>query len=480
MAHQILSRTGQIGRVSNTLISHDNGDTVVKKWILDNMPVWVQNLAISLYNSWLYKKRRGGMYSDYRAYFQKFELATDGEVVIEKKRRLAALLAHAVQRSEYYRKIGETVLQDYPVLEKEKLLTRLSEISTILENEAEVSLTGGTTGASMKVFFTPEDIQERNAMLDHFRAKYGYKLGKRAAWFSGKDLARPQDLEKGICYRDDWINHIRFFSTFHITDYYFTAYWQAFTQFAPEYLVGFPSSVYDICMMAKDRGLTFKGVVKAFFPTAETVLPQHREVIGEVLGCPLIDQYASSEGAPFILECEKGRLHIHPLTGIFEVVDEYLQPAQEGEILVTSFSTRGTPLIRYRIGDRIRLAREDEHCACGSHFPLVDYIDGRSSDFIWSPENGKVNLGNISNCTKDAPGIICFQIVQQEENIVEVKLVKGREFTQQDGESFLRALEARLGKAMVIRIEYVDEIAREKSGKFRIVKNLIAKPQVFV
>jgi hypothetical protein len=32
----------------------------------------------------------------------------------------------------------------------------------------------------------------------------------------------------------------------------------------------------------------------------------------------------------------------------------------------------------------------------------------------------------------------------------------------------------------VIGIEYVDEMAREKSGKFRIVKSLLKKPQVFV
>ena len=36
---------------------------------------------------------------------------------------------------------------------------------------------------------------------------------------------------------------------------------------------------------------------------------------------------------------------------MFEVVDENMQPATEGEILVTSFITHGTPLIRYRIGD---------------------------------------------------------------------------------------------------------------------------------
>src|SRR5690554_5748885 len=445
----------------------------MKKFILKHTPVLIQNLAISLYNTFLYRKRHGGRYQYYREYFADFDDASRERIEAEQEKRLEETLQHAVAKSSYYGRLKARKLEEFPVLEKLTLLNQLHEISTIPEREAEVSLTGGTTGSSMKVLYTREDIQERNAMLDHFRAKFGYKLGKRTAWFSGKDLARPRDLAKGICYRDDWINHIRYFSTFHITDRYFDAYWRSLTDFAPEYLVGFPSSVYDICVMAKERGLSYKGVVRAFFPTAETVLPQHRAVIGEVLGCPLIDQYASSEGAPFILECEKGRLHIHPLTGIFEVVDENLQPAQEGEILVTSFSTRGTPLIRYRIGDRIKLAPANERCACGSHFPLVEFIDGRSSDFIWSPENGKVNLGNISNCTKDAPGIICFQVVQEQENAVDVKLVKGREFTERDEASFIQALEARLGKAMTIQVEYVDEIPREKSGKFRIVKNLL-------
>lgn len=443
----------------------------MKSLILQTAPVWFQNLAVSIYNTLLYKKRHGGKYSYYRNYFKNYEYANIRDLKSEQSRRLNQLLSVARSKSRFYRVISGSALSSFPVLEKFTLLDKLSEISTIDEKDAEVSLTGGTTGASMKVLYTKEDIQERHAILDHFRSKFGYELGKRTAWFSGKDLTRPKDLKKGICYRDDWFNHIRFFSTFYINDYYFDSYWRSITNYAPEYIVGFPSSVYDICVMAKERGLSFPGVVKAFFPTAETVLPQHRAVIGEVLGCPLIDQYSSSEGAPFILQCDKGRLHIHPLTGIFEVVDEDFQSALEGETLVTSFSTRGTPLIRYRIGDRIKLALESEQCDCGSYFPLVEYIDGRSSDYIWSPENGKVNLGNISNCTKDAPGIICFQVIQYAENVVDVKLVRGRDFTKRDAESFTGALEARLGNKMRINIKYVSNIPREKSGKFRIVKN---------
>src|SRR5690606_38742312 len=149
-------------------------------------------------------------------------------------------LSSACRQSAYYRMIGASTLSEFPILEKSTLLDKLDAISTIKETDAEVSLTGGTTGASMKVFYTQDDIQERHAMLDHFRSKFGYELGKRTAWFSGKDLTRPKDLARGICYRDDWINHIRFFSTFHITDRYFDTYWRSLTDFAPEYLVGFP------------------------------------------------------------------------------------------------------------------------------------------------------------------------------------------------------------------------------------------------
>src|SRR3546814_15711127 len=127
-----------------------------------------------------------------------------------------------------------------------------------------------------------------------------------------------------------------------------------------------------------------------------------------------------------------------------------MQPAREGEILVTSFTTRGTPLIRYRIGDRISLAPDDYRCPCGSCFPVVKHIDGRTADFIWSPENGKVNLGNISNSTKDAEGIICFQVVQDAPNAVNVAVMANPSFTQQQRENFLHALSLRkIGRASV-------------------------------
>jgi len=197
----------------------------------------------------------------------------------------------------------------------------------------------------------------------------------------------------------------------------------------------------------------------------------HRDLIAEVLGCILVDQYASSEGAPFILECKYGIKHIHPLTGIFEVVDENMQPADSGELLVTSFTTHGTPLIRYKIGDRITLSKTSLTCQCGSHFPIVTSIDGRSADYVLSPEYGKVNLGNLSNATKDISGLFCFQLIQNVTGAVIVNVVTNTTFDNKQEVNFIKALKVRLGDSMLIELNKVEDIPTEKSGKFRIVKN---------
>lgn len=446
----------------------------IKDAVLRYAPYWIQDAAIGWYNSRLYRQRHAGRYSEMRAYFAEWERSAAAELAAESSRRLEEFLAYARERSPWYSKIPVGGLSEFPLLEKVSLLQDLPRISTISEQEGLISLTGGTTGASMKVIYTHADMQERFALLDHFRESHGYRLGEKVAWFSGKSLATQRDVDKGRCYRDDRRNSIRFFSTFLINQRNFDSYWNALQAFRPRFIVGFPSSVLDIAMIARERGLVADWKVEVMFPTAETVLPIHREVIGEVFGCRLVDQYASSEGAPFILECAKGRLHIHPLTGVFEVLDGNGNAAREGEMVVTSFTTHGTPLVRYRVGDRLRLSASDDSCDCGWNFPLVDWIDGRTSDFVYSRETGRINLGNLSNCTKDVDGILSFQVVQDVEDEITVRVVGDGRFDTNQAERFLEALRQRTGQGMRIRLEHVDEIPRERSGKFRFVKNSIA------
>lgn len=433
----------------------------------------MQSLIITIYNSKQYRVRHKGDYDKLFNFYANAWHMPKEEWAAAQENRLQRFLDFATKESFWYKDFKGRKLSSFPVLEKEDLLAHLDRIKTVEKNKAITSFTGGTTGASMKVLYTKANIQERFAILDSFRKKHGYSIGDKVAWFSGKNIATQRDVDAGKCFRDDYVNNIRFFSTFHINDRNFQTYWSALQSYSPDFIVGFPSSVYDICDIAYKRGLRLQRAVKVFFPTAEVVLPHYRKVIGAVLGCSLVDQYASSEGAPFILECEKGNLHIHPLTGVFEVVDENLRPSKEGELLVTSFTTYGTPLIRYRIGDRVCLENSDFQCSCGSSFPVVKRIEGRSNDYVYSPENGRINLGNISNSTKDVNGIVCFQIEQRVFDEVQVYIVTSDAYDEVANNKFLSALRERLGSKMKIYLHKVEEIPREKSGKFRIVKSYL-------
>ncbi|TMX52365.1 phenylacetate--CoA ligase family protein [Vibrio alginolyticus] len=436
------------------------------------MPVFIQNLIISIYNSWLYNQRHSGVYKERLEFYSNYRDMSNKEIENYIKHKLSSFLRYSKEKSKWYSKYNSAKnLQDFPILTKYDLMDNLSEIQTISDNQGIVSKTGGTTGASMKVVYTKEDMQERFAVLDSFRAQYGYKLGIKTAWFSGKDLVNRKDISAGRFYKDDIFNKIRFFSTFHINEDNFYHYWRALEKYGARFVVGFPSSVFEICVIAKERGLRLSNKVDVFFPTAENVLPIHRDVISEVLGCKIVDQYASSEGAPFILECKFGHKHMNLLTGVFEVVDDDLKPSSEGEMLVTSFTTHGTPLIRYKIGDRVKLAKNNS-CLCGSSFPIVEELEGRTTDYILSPTYGKVNLGNISNSTKSVKGIKRFQVIQESKNNLIVNVESGPIFNEEEQKKFERALESRFGD-MIIDVVKVQHIKREASGKFRIVKRLV-------
>jgi|SRR5690554_5329334 len=99
---------------------------------------------------------------------------------------------------------------------------------------------------------------------------------------------------------------------------------------------------------------------------------------------------------------------------------------------------------------------------------------GRIDDYIYSPENGKINLGNISNTLKDTHGIVKFQVIQNELNKIELKVMSDTsEFTPSIEKVFLQNWRERIGDKMELELEYVAEIPVEASGKFRIVKNNI-------
>lgn len=449
----------------------------MKEKIYKNSPLFVQELLITLFNIIAYKERYSGKYKELLTKFKRNENLNLEELKEIQKNRFSDFLKYAIKNSNYYKNYPMVELEnieELPIINKEDLRSNINDFFTVSKKDGVVSKTGGTTGKSLEILFTKEGNNEKFAYLDYFRGKFGYELGKKTAWFSGKDLLTPKDISNNIFWKTDHKHNVRYYSTFHIKDDYLEYYVKDILDYKPEYLSGFPSTMLEIAKHGLTKGYQIpKGIIKAIFPTAESITSEMREVIEQFFNTKMYDQYSSSEGAPFIIECKNGNLHMDLQTGVFEILDDYNNPSDFGRLVITSFFTQGTPLIRYDIGDCITLDK-DKFCNCGNHNPIVKEILGRIDDYIFSPENGKINLGNISNTLKDTKGIVRFQVIQNELDTLVIKLVIDNNLYDKKVENrFIHNWIDRVGNNMKIKLQFVDDIPVEKSGKYRMAKNNI-------
>lgn len=342
----------------------------------------------------------------------------------------------------------------------------IDNVVTVDKSNAVEGHTGGTTGKSLIVYNRPKDMQKRMATLDYFKMKHGFKNMKmKRATFMGKHIVPPGQKKKKFWRYNAAIKQM-VYSSFHITEENIPHYLESLNKFKPAAIDGFVSSIYDIASYILRKNISVDFDLKAVFPTSETVTPEHRQVIEKAFNTKVRDQYASSEGAPFVWECEKGNYHYDITTGVIENMED------SNEILVTSFTTYGTPLIRYKIGDKMIFEDWDKSCGCGFNSPLVKSIEGRVADFLYTTEGARVNLGNIANIFKNMPNIIVkSQLVQNSLNHMLVKLVLEKEFEDKYRQMLVDEIKHKFGTDMKIDFEIVDEIDRESSGKYKLVKN---------
>jgi len=306
------------------------------------------------------------------------------------------------------------------------------------------------------------------ALLDHFKARVGFvHLKMRRATFNGKHIVPPAQKKK-VFWRYNAACKQMIYSSFFLTEDNMGHYVDSLNHFKPQAIDGFFTSMLDLAGYIERHGrkLTFTPV--AIFPTSETLTPAGREQLERVFGCKVYDQYASSEGAPFVTECSAQQLHMELASGVFEHFEE-----GTGEVLVTSFTTSGTPLIRYRIGDAMRFQKGS--CPCGMQSPLVAEIHGRRLEFLYTAEGAKINAGNVANLFKNMPNaLIRAQLRQTTMDEVTALLEVDKALYKPEYDELLRQeFLHKFGAGTRLNIQHVEEIPREGSGKFRMIVNQV-------
>jgi phenylacetate-CoA ligase len=234
-------------------------------------------------------------------------------------------------------------------------------------------------------------------------------------------------------------------------------------EFAPLGVEADPAYLALIARAALKRGVRLPSPEFVTL-TYETTTRAMRRDIALALDAPLYQLYGATEAGVLFMECEHGRLHpnerhshidLEPLPG----------RAPLARVLVTTLGRRWMPLLRYDIGDVVRVA-ESRDCACGlkSDGPVLERVEGRLADC--SEVNGEtITPLMLDDAIHGALGASAtLEQWQLQGDTLYVVDPVSRDSAPR------AALAAGALLARPLRGEHVSAIAPEASGKYRLVK----------
>jgi len=139
-----------------------------------------------------------------------------------------------------------------------------------------------------------------------------------------------------------------------------------------------------------------------------------KRCIERAWGAICFDHAGATEAGAWAFDCQaqSGSIHLNELDFIFEVIDpltaEHVGEGVRGELVVTTLSRPGMPVLRYRTGDLVELTSEP--CGCGRTLSRIKGgVLGRADDMLIVRG---VNLypSAIDNLVRALPSIVEYEV----------------------------------------------------------------------
>ena len=429
--------------------------------IFENLPVALQQVACHVEGWRIARHRYGGDFPDLLQAVEARSHWSREQMDEYQAWRLGTFLEHARQNAAHY--AGRRMDEPWPVLEKRMVQERTADfVARGYEREGHWAHTSGTTGAGLRFPVTRRAHQEQWAIWWRYRHWHGIDRETWCGYFGGR-MVVPLQATEGPYWRDNAPGRQILFSGQHLREETLPHYVAELRRRRPPWLHGYPSLLALVADYLVARGEDLGYAVRWVTTGAENLLPHQARSIERAFGVRPRQHYGMAEGAANISECEQGHLHVDE---DFSVV-EFL-PAEQADVyrvIGTNFTNLATPLVRYDVGDRVRLG--PLHCGCGRPGRVVASIDGRSEDYLWLGDGTR--LGRLDHIFKDATRVREAQIVQRARGEMTLRVVRGAGFAEEDERHLLAETRYRVGEAMRVDLEYVDRIERTATGKLRLV-----------
>lgn len=450
------------------------------------MPVFIQNIGISLYGFKWKKRRFGGMFkSEYKEYVNR-EKYTPVEWNKYQEEQLRSILNHAVSTVPYYKRefksFSEKVnyikldeLNQLPILEKNTLrvLGQTDLISSKLESNGEFYASSGSSGTPTKILFSSTMHQKWSAAFEaRIRNWAGLSIKDARGMIGGRRIISEANASAPF-YRYNFFEKQVYFSAYHISPISAKNYVDGMIKHNIKYMTGYAMSNYILARFIEKQNIKAPQL-KAVITSSEKLTTEMRSTLERVYQCKVYDSYSGVEACGLISECEHGTLHISPDVGIIEIIKEdgtYAKPGEIGEAICTGFLNYDQPLIRYRIGDLIKLS-ENQTCKCGRQMPCVDEIVGRLEDVVVGTDGRE--MVRFHGIFINIPSIIEAQVIQHTLTDFEIKIVSNGNLSGQEIDTIKNRMKSQLGD-IEIKINQVESLPRETNGKLKAVISHVKK-----
>lgn len=146
-----------------------------------------------------------------------------------------------------------------------------------------------------------------------------------------------------------------------------------------KYIHGYSSMIYQTAKLINQKKLPKPTNLKMVKGTSEKIFEKYHEETKKAFGLKIVSEYGSTESGIIAFECPEGNMHTN-MEGV--LVEEI-----NNEILVTNLQMKSFPIIRYQLGDYIKLAPRNKYCSCGRNHLIIEEVTGRIGNNVYGKEN---------------------------------------------------------------------------------------------
>ena len=227
------------------------------------------------------------------------------------------------------------------------------------------------------------------------------------------------------------------------------------------------------------RGLKDKVALKKGVIGSERWSDKMRKSIQDGLGIELYDIYGLTEiyGPGIGINCQKEKyIHYWDDYLFIEIIDPEtgnpVEDGEEGEIVITTLVKEGAPLLRFRTHDLSRII--PEKCSCGSCYPRLDIIKGRSDDMFkvhgvnMFPAQVEEILQQIDGATSEYSIAIGHDEDNNKDVMVLTVEVEGRVSFEETGKAIGSLFKSKIGVNPKVAVVPVGTLPRSEKKTKRV------------